>query len=585
MASLTPTVLFCSIVSVALSALSIADEVRTVVLAGQPVPGTTDGTVIRGFLDPPTLNNAGQTAFTAALTDGISGSFVRSVFSEGSGKLQLVARAGTQAPGAPVESDFSSFTSFPILNDGGSVAFGAHVRTPLRNSSLSGIWNEESGILGAEILRGTSAPGTVNDFGVLINGIVLLNSAGDIASKFTLEGNGVNSSNDIGIWATNSGTLGLVARDGDQVPGEAAGVLFDGIGEPVLNDAGQLAFTIGLVGPSVDDSNNFAILFGTPGSVEIKVRRGDVAPGTASSTLFTGFGKPKINALGDIAFNAFLAGGEVDANGKWSIWSESNGVFELLAQAGSPAPGVSDNVDFLSFGFFPEINDAGQVAFEARLTGSDVNILNEKSIWLKTVGVPELVIRGGSQAPGTPAGAEFGSFGPLVLNSRGQLAFTANLFIPRQFGRDGPFFGNPEGGVNSSNSSGLWATDTSGALRLIAREGDVLQIGPNDFRTVASLNFTGSTGNGDGLASGFNDRGQIAFAAGFSDGSSGIFVSDSVSVLLGDVNQDELVNFLDIPTFISILSDGEFLEEADINRDEAVNFLDIFPFIALLTGQ
>ena len=578
MASLTPTVLFCSIVSIALSAFSIADEVRTVVLAGQPVPGTTDGTVIRGF-DPPTLNNAGQTAFSAGLTNGTSGS----VFSEGSGVLQLVAREGTQAPGAPAESNFVSLTNFPILNDGGSVAFGAGLRTPSPSLS-SGIWKEESGILSAEILTGTPAPGTVNEFGLLINGIVLLNSAGDIASKFTLTGNGANSSNDIGIWATNSGTLGLVARDGDQVPGEAAGVHFDSLGEPVLNDVGQLVFTIGLVGPSVDDSNNSAILFGTPGSVEIKVREGDVAPGTASSTFFTGFGKPKINALGDIVFSAALAGGEVDANNERSIWSESNGVFELLAQAGSPAPEVSDNVNFLSFGA-PEINDAGQVAFEARLTGSDVNVLNEESIWLKTVGVPELVIRGGGQAPGTPAGAEFGSFGPLVLNSRGQLAFTANLFIPRQLGRDGPFVGNPEGGVNSSNNSGLWATDLSGALRLIAREGDVLQIGPNDFRTVASLGFTGSTGNGDGLASGFNDRGEIAFAASFSDGSSGIFVSDSVSVLLGDVNQDELVNFLDIPPFISILSDGGFLEEADINRDEAVNFLDIFPFVALLSGQ
>ena len=58
-----------------------------------------------------------------------------------------------------------------------------------------------------------------------------------------------------------------------------------------------------------------------------------------------------------------------------------------------------------------------------------------------------------------------------------------------------------------------------------------------------------------------------------------------VEILLGDVNLDGIVNFLDISPFISILSGGTgFLAEADINQDGTVNFLDIAPFIGILSS-
>ena len=62
----------------------------------------------------------------------------------------------------------------------------------------------------------------------------------------------------------------------------------------------------------------------------------------------------------------------------------------------------------------------------------------------------------------------------------------------------------------------------------------------------------------------------------------GVFES---SFLLGDVNQDGIVNFLDISPFITRLSVGTFLAEADIDGNGIVNFLDISPFIVLLSSQ
>ena len=54
--------------------------------------------------------------------------------------------------------------------------------------------------------------------------------------------------------------------------------------------------------------------------------------------------------------------------------------------------------------------------------------------------------------------------------------------------------------------------------------------------------------------------------------------------LLGDVNLDGDVNFIDISPFIALLTSGDFQAEADINLDDEVSFLDIPHFISILTA-
>ena len=62
------------------------------------------------------------------------------------------------------------------------------------------------------------------------------------------------------------------------------------------------------------------------------------------------------------------------------------------------------------------------------------------------------------------------------------------------------------------------------------------------------------------------------------------FSASSGGVLLGDVNEDETVDFLDISPFISVLSGGTFQAEADCDENGVVDFLDISPFITILAG-
>lgn len=55
--------------------------------------------------------------------------------------------------------------------------------------------------------------------------------------------------------------------------------------------------------------------------------------------------------------------------------------------------------------------------------------------------------------------------------------------------------------------------------------------------------------------------------------------------LLGDVNLDGVVNFSDIPTFISVLQSGGFQAEADCDLSGTVDFGDIPAFIEILMSQ
>ena len=83
-----------------------------------------------------------------------------------------------------------------------------------------------------------------------------------------------------------------------------------------------------------------------------------------------------------------------------------------------------------------------------------------------------------------------------------------------------------------------------------------------------------------------NDDGFADLVVGAGE-SARVFVGEGSAPqpLLGDVNQDGDVNFLDISPFIAVLATGGIQVEADIDLSGTVNFLDISPFIGLLSSQ
>ena len=152
------------------------------------------------------------------------------------------------------------------------------------------------------------------------------------------------------------------------------------------------------------------------------------------------------------------------------------------------------------------LNDAGQTAFSADLTGSGVDSTNDAGIWSEGSGSLALVARSGDHAPGTPSGVNFSQLRYhlmfAVLNDAGQIAFFASL---------------TGSGVDSTNDLGIWATDRTGALQLIARRATRWKWRPATSARSDRLCFirhtatTSGTGNSDGRPSGFNNLGQLAF--------------------------------------------------------------------------
>ena len=118
-----------------------------------------------------------------------------------------------------------------------------------------------------------------------------------------------------------------------------------------------------------------------------------------------------LNNAGQTAFRAGLTGSGVDSTNDRGIWSEGSGSLALVARSGSQAPGTPSGVNFDAASIrSPVLNDAGQTAFRAGLTGSGVDSTNNQGIWSEGSGSLALVARSGSQAPGTPSGVNFSGF-------------------------------------------------------------------------------------------------------------------------------------------------------------------------------
>ena len=111
--------------------------------------------------------------------------------------------------------------------------------------------------------------------------------------------------------------------------------------------------------------------------------------------------------------------------------------------------------------------------------------------------------------------------------------------------------------------------------------------GQRDQIGSAVAQAANGTGTGGDITVTFNDLGPATEFQSRSNASYASFAVEAGPVgIIGDVNTDGIVNFLDIAPFIIVLSMTDaFQFEADTNQDGLVNFLDISPFIVLLANQ
>lgn len=274
----------------------------------------------------------------------------------------------------------------------------------------------------------------------------VLNDAGQVAYLATLDtaSTFVTSLSDTGIWLDGT----LVAREGSQAGGAASGAVFDSFFDYGMNDAGQVGYEAFLrVGAGgVTSSNDNGLWLDSA----IKARDGSLAGGFLGSAVFNSFGTPVLNNAGQMAYFATLQTGIGGVNGTndRGIWRDNT---TLIAREGSQAGGTPAGAVFDNFFDLIAMNNLGQVAYQGLLTtgSGGVTSANDNGLWLDSA----LVAREGDQAGGTPTGAVFATFGSFGVNDAGQVAYGGSLRIG-------------SGGVDLNNSTGIWRDST-----LIARSG------------------------------------------------------------------------------------------------------------------
>ena len=95
-----------------------------------------------------------------------------------------------------------------------------------------------------------------------------------------------------------------------------------------------------------------------------------------------------------------------------------------------------------------------------------------------------------------------------------------------------PFLNDADQIAYRSGSS-LYASDRTGTFQRIAGPGDLLEVAPGDFRTISSVglgSYYPISEPRPNNSTAFNNRGQLVFWATFTDGTSGIFVSNRVAI-------------------------------------------------------
>jgi hypothetical protein len=225
---------------------------------------------------------------------------------------------------------------------------------------------------------------------------VEINNAGHTAFLASLAGDGVDETNDQGLWLDASGTLSLLARSGDAAPGTPAGVNFApfGFGDMLLglNNAGDIAFRGNLTGAGVTSANNQGLWSGDVGSLSLVARTGDQAPGTPNTVRFSNLSRPTLNHAGQVAFRGDLTGTGVYTSNNLGIWAtDQDGALQLIVRKGAAlevAPGDLRTVSDLGFvydsgnsdGRASAFNDLGQLVFWAKFTNGTQGVFVSSAV-------------------------------------------------------------------------------------------------------------------------------------------------------------------------------------------------------------
>lgn len=330
----------------------------------------------------------------------------------------------------------------------------------------------------------------------------------------------VTASNDYLVMRGAPGTLQVFLREGDLWTGTgAAGEVLDRFSSNVqspagylnMNEAGMILHDLHFLVPSgsaTSTANDRAVAIWDGTTDVIVAREGDQAPGMpvgalfADASAFVGFGSLQQNGFNKstqfVILSTPVGGGVTTADDNCMFMGSLTSPLTLVLREGDPAPAsMGPGVLFGTVNSTVQLNDKGQLAFFATVTGTGVTSANDQCLFTGTPGNWTLVAREGDAAPGLP-GFFLGSVsaGTVMLDEHGDIVFGSNTVT--------------DNGAPAITRSTYWCWTEQNGLRLFFDPIDSMAF-PLGATTLANgYNSSGSIQSGDSGSVMFGANGDAA---------------------------------------------------------------------------
>jgi len=355
--------------------LSGASSIRQIARAGQSIPDRSG--VFSGF-SLPVVNDNGDVAFAASIRDSDVRLSARpaenctvGIFLARNGMLAQVARS-SRAPILEKER-FEGFLP-PVINNKGQMAFvGYHPGLSL--TVYVGSLYLANGSTPVELANaGQVAPDGNGKFVVFSNPAI--NDKGQVAFQSILTETREGDRDNKGIFLATAGRVVQIARSGQPAP-DGSGTVLD-VSVPLLNNEGQVTFGVTYTGSTPTRIQDTAIMRGTAGGELRQIARTGF-PGADRNGRVAAIGPPRINNKGQIAFGASFIEAREPGEPNTGIYFVDGETLVEVVRPGEPAPGEKSK--FAAIGP-PLINDFGQIAFVATVTGTDREAYKNAGIYI-----------------------------------------------------------------------------------------------------------------------------------------------------------------------------------------------------------
>jgi hypothetical protein len=526
-------------------------QFRVVALQGQPAPGTPPGAVFVRFSGPfnnsfpfPGIDAEGNQSLFAIL----SGSENTGVWSEAGGALSLLARTGQPAPGTE-----ASFAGFPVIEvpaapliRAGRSAFAATLVGPgvINTFNSDGIWSDRSGTLQLVVRAADPVPG-LPEARFAEAHLAAFNAQGRTLIASRLGGAGVTASNDESLWSDRSGAFTPVAREGQPAPGTEPGVVF-GFGQigagpsvftgAVMNDASLIAFDATLAGPNIDSFNDEALYLSSAQGMQLLVREGEDAPGAGHNITFGGNSVQlfvQIHSLTTAGQIAFSVRLGGAIPTTDAVFSTHSGVLTQVVRAGQPAPGTGTSFTLVGGA---HLSEAGRIAFQG---STSTGFFPPLGVWWDQHGSIQPLLLPGA----TPAGLN----GATLTGVSGIFGYAASGMILVRAGLNDPEFGQ---------QSALLLVEPNGNVHEIAASGEPFDAtGHGDPRIVYII-----------TPGGLSESGEVAFRLRFTDGTEGHYAARLGEACYANCDGSTsapVLNVSDFTCFLQRYAAGELYANCD----------------------